>query len=80
MTCLKLSGDRVFIHVDVILVNGIHDKLVALRFHPCCNERGQIQPRIPIQHEFIVDDLVCGFLGNRILWNLKPIKIFIESL
>ena len=71
MRCLELCGDGVFIHVNVILVNGRHDELIAFGFHPCGDKRCQVQPWVPIQHEFIIDNLICCLLGNRSIWDLE---------
>lgn len=78
-TCLEFGSDRVLIHVDVVLVNGGHNKLIALRLHPCGDEGGQIQPGISVQHELVVYDLKRRLLGNRLLRHLEP-AIPIESI
>ena len=39
---LKFGGDRVLVHVDIVLVNGSHDEFVALRLHPRGHEGGQV--------------------------------------
>lgn len=31
---LELCSDRIFIHVNIVLVDRIHDEFVTLRFHP----------------------------------------------
>lgn len=63
---LELCSDRILIHIHIVLVNGSHYEFVALRLHPSGDEGGQIQPRISIEHEFIVDDLERGLLRDRI--------------
>lgn len=35
---LELGGDRIFIHVNIVLVNRFHDEFVTLRFHPSGDE------------------------------------------
>ena len=72
MTCLELGSDRVLVHVNVVLVDCGHDELIALRLHPRRHERRQIQPRISVKHELVVDDLVRRLLRDRILWHFEP--------
>lgn len=59
---LKLSGDGVFIHVNVVLVDGIHDEFIALWLHPRRHKGSQVQPRLPIEHQLVVYDLVRHLL------------------
>jgi len=69
---LKLSGDRVLVHVDVVLIESGHDEFVTLGLHPCRNERGQIQAWVAVQHELVADDLVRRILGRFVLRYFKP--------
>jgi hypothetical protein len=71
-TCLELGGDRVLVHVDVVLVDGSHHELVTLRLHPGGHERSQVQPWVPIQHELVVDDLVRRLLRDRVIRHSEP--------
>lgn len=77
-TCLELGGDGVLIHVNVVLVDGGHDQLVALRLHPRRHEGSQIQPRIPVQHQLVVYDLPRRLLRDRIIRHFEP-KIQIQT-
>jgi hypothetical protein len=69
---LELSGDGVLVHVDVVLVDGVLDELVALGLHPRGDEGRQVQPRVPVQHQLVVDDLVRRLLGGRLLRHPVP--------
>lgn len=37
---LKLGGDRVLVHVHVVLVDRVHDELIAFGLHPSSDEGG----------------------------------------
>jgi hypothetical protein len=69
---LELGGDGVLVHVDVVLVDGCLDELVTLGLHPRGDERRQVQPRVPVQHQLVVDDLVRRLLGDRLLRHPEP--------
>jgi len=69
---LELGGDGVLVHVDVVLVDGGHDELVALGLHPGGDEGRQVQARVPVQHQLVVDDLVRRLLGDRVLRHAIP--------
>jgi len=69
---LQLGGDGVLVHVDVVLVDGGLDELVALGLHPRGDEGRQVQPRVPVQHQLVVDDLVRRLLGDRLLRHPEP--------
>ena len=77
---LELSGDGVLVHVDVILVDGVHDELVALRLHPRRHERRQVQPRVPVQHQLVVYYLVRCLLRDRILRHFEPFSFEFNQL
>ena len=69
---MKLSGNRVLIHVNIILVDGLHDQLVTLRLHQRGDEGSQVQLWLEIKQQLIVYDLVSCLLGYWILWHLIP--------
>lgn len=60
---LNFRSNGVLIHVDIILVQWFLNQLVALRLHPRCYERRQIQTGIAIQHQLIVYHLGGCILG-----------------
>lgn len=47
---LELGSDRVFVHVDIVLVDSVHNEFVTLWLHPCRHKRGQVQPRVTVKH------------------------------
>ena len=59
---MKLSGNRVLIHVNIILVDGLHDQLVTLRLHQRGDEGSQVQLWLEIKQQLIVYDLVSCLL------------------
>jgi hypothetical protein len=69
---LELGGDGVLVHVDVVLVDGGHDELVALGLHPGGDEGRQVEARVPVEHELVVDDLVRRLLGDGVLRHAVP--------
>jgi hypothetical protein len=69
---LELRGDGVLVHVDVVLVDGVHDELVALGLHPRGDEGRQVQPRVAVQHQLVVDDLVRRLPRDRPLRHPVP--------
>lgn len=69
---LEFGSDWVFIHINVVLVNGGHDELVALWLHPRRNEGGQIKPRVAIEHQLVIDHLIRRLLWDRLLRHLEP--------
>ena len=71
-TDLELSGDRILIHVNVVLVKGSHDELVTLRLHPSGHKRGQVEPWCTIQHQLIVYYLISCILWYAVPWHLEP--------
>lgn len=74
-TCLELGGDRVLVHVDVVFVDGSHDEFVTFRLHPRGDEGGQVQPRVSVQHQLVVYDLVRRFLRDRRLRHPEPAHV-----
>lgn len=73
ITNLEVSGDRVLIHVNIVLVEWSHDELVTLRLHPSGNKRGQVEPWCPIQHQLIIYYLICCILWYGPFWHLEPV-------
>ena len=72
---LEFSGDRVFIHVNIILVDGVHHEFITLWLHPSGHKWRKIQSWITIQHQLIIHNLICCFLWHRILWHLEPLSV-----
>ena len=57
---LELGRLRVLVLVDHVLVERLGHEAVGLRLHPGRHERGQVEPRVAVEHELVVDDLVGG--------------------
>jgi hypothetical protein len=55
----------------VVLVDGVHE-LVALGLHPGGDEGGKVEGRVPVQHQLVVEDLVCRLLGDQVLRHPVP--------
>ena len=55
---LDLGGLRVLVLVDHVLVEALGHELLGLRLHPRRHERGHVQPRVAVEHQLVVDDLV----------------------
>jgi len=70
---LELSGNRVLVHVNVVLVQGRQDEFVTLGLHPCGHKGGKVEAGIAIQHELITDDLVCNVFWCFSLWQTIPV-------
>jgi hypothetical protein len=64
----------VLVHVDVVLVDGVHDELVALWLHPGGDEGRQVEPRVAVQHQLVADDLVRRLLRDRPLRHPVPAR------
>ena len=75
---LTLGGNRVLIHVDVVLVNGGHYQLIALRFHPRRHKRSQFQPGRSVKHQLVVYYLIRRFLQYRLLRHPEPVQTLIS--
>ena len=73
---MKLSGNRVLIHVDIILVDGLHDKFVTLGLHQRGDKGSQVQLWLTIKQQLIVYDLVSSLLWYRALRHLIPVHTF----
>ena len=74
---LKLSGNGVLVHVNIVFVDGVHNKLITFRLHPSSDKRCQVQPWVPIKHQLIVYDLERCLLWYRVLRHLVPAHIII---
>lgn len=55
---LEFGGAWVLVLVDHVLVLALVHQHPGLRFHPGGDEGGEIQPRVPVQHQIVVDDLI----------------------
>src|SRR5207247_107613 len=55
---LELGRLRVLVLVDHVLVEALGHQLLGLRLHPRRDERGHVQPRVAVEHQLVVDDLV----------------------
>ena len=62
---LELRGLRVLVLVDHVLVEALGHELLGLRLHPRGDERGQVQARVAVEHQLVVDDLV-GDVGRQL--------------
>ena len=59
-TGLDRGGLRVLVLVDHILVEALIHQAVYLGFLPRLAEGGEVLPRIAIQHQLVMDQLVSG--------------------
>ena len=57
---LELRRLRILVLVDHVLVEALRHQLLGLRLHPRGHERGEIHPRVAVEHQLVVDDLVGG--------------------
>ncbi|CAN5139405.1 hypothetical protein BH20ACT22_BH20ACT22_01820 [soil metagenome] len=57
---LQLRRLRVLVLIDHVLVGAFHHQAFCLWFHPGGDEGRQVEPRIPVQHQLVVNDLVGG--------------------
>ena len=57
---LEFGGLRVLVLVDHVLVEALRHQSVGLGLHPRRDERGQVQPGVPVEHQMVVHDLVGG--------------------
>ena len=55
---LELGRLRVLVLVDHVLVEALGHQLLGLRLHPRRDERGHVEPRVAVEHQLVVDDLV----------------------
>ena len=62
---LELRGLRVLVLVDHVLVEALRHQLLGLRLHPGGHERGDVQARVAVEHELVVDHLV-GRVGREL--------------
>lgn len=56
---LQLGGARVLVLVDHVLVPALGHQDPGLRLHPGGDEGGEVQPRVAVQHQFVMDELIC---------------------
>jgi hypothetical protein len=63
---LDLGGLRVFVLVDDVLVRRLRHQARGLRLHPRGHEGGQVEPGVAVQHQLVVDDLVCDLGVHRL--------------
>ena len=57
---LEFRGLWVLVLVDHVLVEALRHQPVGLGLHPRRDERGQVQPGVPVEHQMVVHDLVGG--------------------
>ncbi len=60
----------VLIGVDEIAAEGLDHYLVGFRFHPRGDETGQVQGRVPVEVQLVVDQLVGGTGRHAVLRQL----------
>ena len=61
---LELGGLRVLVLVDHVLVEALGHQPLGLRLHPRGDERREVQPRVAVEHQLVVDDLVRDVRGH----------------
>ena len=76
---LELRCLRVLVLVDHVLVEALRHQLLRLRLHPGRHEGGDVQPRVPIEHQLVVDDLVRDvrrqlLVGRRVPRDRRPLE------
>ena len=54
------GGGRVLVLVDHVLVERLGIQFGGVIVHPRADERSEIEPRIAVEHRFVVDDLIRG--------------------
>ncbi len=69
---LEVGCLRVLVLVDHVLVEALGHELLGLRLHPRGDERGQVQARVAVEHQLVVDDLVGDVAGHLALGQLVP--------
>ena len=62
---LDLRGLRILVLVDHVLVEALGHQRPGLRLHPGRHERREVQPRVAVDHQLVVDDLV-GDVGRQL--------------
>ena len=55
---LQVGRARVLVLVDHVLVERLGHQQPGLRLGPRRDERGQVEPRVAVEHQLVVDDLV----------------------
>jgi hypothetical protein len=71
---LECGRLRVLVLVDHVLVQALGHQLLGLRLHPRRHECRDVQPRVAVEHQLVVDDLVGDVrrhlvLGQRVPWD-----------
>ena len=57
--CLQFGRARILVLVDHVLVEAVSAiSARRLGFHPGAHERGQVQPGVAVEHQFVVHDLI----------------------
>ena len=72
---LDLSGARVLVLVDHVLVERLGHEPLGLRLHPRGHERGEVQAGVAVEHELVVHELVRGVRVDSpegIMWRRRP--------
>ena len=67
---LELGRLRVLVLVDHVLVEALGHQLLGLRLHPRRDERGHVEPRVAVEHQLVVDDLVRDVRRHLAGWEL----------
>ncbi len=71
-TRLHLGSLWVLVLVNHVLGCALDHQPVRVRIHPGGHERGQIEPRVAVEHQLVVDDLVRGLRGDRLPRHPEP--------
>jgi len=69
---VKVCGDRIFVHVNIVLVDGFHDEFVALFLHWSGDKGSQVELWNSIELQLIVYALVSSLPRHGILRYGKP--------
>jgi len=64
---VKVCGDRILIHVNIVLVDGFHDEFVALFLHGSGDKGSQVKLWNGIKLQLIVYVLVGSLLWHGVL-------------
>ena len=69
---LDLGGLRVLVLVDHVLVEALGHQPLGLRLHPGADERRDVEARVAVEHQLVVDDLVRDVSGKFVGRELVP--------
>ena len=72
---LDLGRLRVLVLVDHVLVEALGHQLLGLRLHPGRHERRDVQARVAVEHQLVVDDLVRDVRGHLAVGQPVPRKL-----